>query len=310
MKLLGIGGGGSKSSSSQTSQETTNYNKTGTVTPTAPSWVENPAKDLMTGIGQLANTNPASLVPGPNGYQTDALARVNSLTGSGWNFDLAAEIAKSIGTSSGASSVTAASLLEGLENYFNPYQEKVIDASMADFDFAAGKQRAQETLDMAANDAFRGSGAALTRAAGEDARLRARNSIYAGLLQQGWDSATQLANADAQRRQEAAVQSAQLAMQEQANRLAAAQMLVNNSLAWDQNQRSNAELVFDMGEALRSIEQQQAQAPFAMYDTLVNLWGGVAAPFFGSTSQESGTSDSAGSATTKGKAFKLGFGKQ
>jgi hypothetical protein len=46
----------------------------------------------------------------------------------------------------------------GLERYYNPYQQQVIDTTLASSDAADGRTRAQQTLDIARNQKFGGSG--------------------------------------------------------------------------------------------------------------------------------------------------------
>lgn len=307
--------GSTKTSGSET------YNRNGSTTATLPDWAKQPAMDLMGGIQGLFNTDPNSLVPGANGYQTHAIDSVNKLSGSPWNFDTAADWTRQVGASDApqmqAASGKAASVLDGLDGYFSPYQKDVIDSSAADFDFNAGQDRARETLGMAGNGAFGGSGAALTRSAGDDARGRARFSLLSGLRDQGFQRAAALSADDANRRQQASFANAGFTQQANATnaglqdtnltrRLAAGQNLAGISTMFDQNARDNATAEFGMGDTLRGYDAARATAPFDMYQYLTNLWGGIATPFFGQDTTENGTSQTKGKSTSFG--LKAGIG--
>lgn len=311
-----LSGSGSKSKTSNK----TDFNTTGTTTTLAPDWVQQPAQNLMGQVGNLANTDWTKFAPGPNALQTDAAGRVAGLNGSPQDFDLAGSWLKDIGGAQApsvqASTFGASSVLDGgLDRYFSPYNNDVIAGAAADFDFNAGRDRARETLDMAGSGAFGGSGAALTRAAGDEARGRSRFSLLSGLRDQGFRFGASLAEADAGRRQQADMANAQAAMQasmananlqgqQMDRRMQAGGQLVDQALARDDNARTNAGMTFDMGSTFRDYEQEQGRAPFEGLGYLTDIWGSLGQPFLGQTTTESGTSTSKG----KSKSFGFGFG--
>jgi hypothetical protein len=96
---------------------------------------------------------------------------------------------------------TAQSLLTNLQSYYNPYEDQVVDAYRDDFDQTAGVTRASQAAQAARNGAFSGSRYGVQEAQTEDALSRARASGLASILQQGFDRATSLSEADAARRQ-------------------------------------------------------------------------------------------------------------
>lgn len=223
--------GGSKTTSNSTTNSTNSslasFNKS--TTPDLPDWMRTQMEGIGTNIYNLGQKDPLSYVAGPSALQTQAAAGASSLGGnSDWYTKLMGGSAPTVagsqvaggskigaqsvgGSQASASSMTAASLLDGgLGQYFNPYISSVHDATMADLDFNAGRDRAQEDLNIAsdAGNGFNGSGSAITRSLSEEARARTRNTASADLYKGGFDTAANLANLDADRRQEAAATNA------------------------------------------------------------------------------------------------------
>jgi len=116
---------------------------------------------------------------------------------------------------SAAPSASAASMLDNLDAYQNPYRRQVTDAAMADFDFDAGRTRAAQDLSLAGEGAFSGSGAALTRSQTEGELARARSSQLAKLLSDMFTTSAGMSGQDADRRQQVSLANAQLAQQDQ-----------------------------------------------------------------------------------------------
>ncbi len=309
---MGFFGSGSFNKSKTSAKSTATTTSTGTSRQRAylDDAFKQPAIDLMGNVSNLAKTDPTTLVPKDNAFQTEAAGRVNSLTGNPEAFNQSNDWMKSVAGAS-APQVNGESLLTGLSSYYNPFEKDVIDSSMADYDFSAGRDRAGDILGMAAGDAFRGSGGALTLAAGDDARRRGRFALGAGIRSAGFDRATALSASDADRRQQAAMANATFTGQQRDRTLEAARGLTANATAFDANQRANAGQTFDMGTQLRTQEQERATAPFDMQKYLTDLWGGLANPFFGS--DEDVTENSTANTTSKGKSsgfgLTLGFGK-
>lgn len=292
-----IGGSKSKTTDSGT------RDLTSVTTATAPDWLTQFLQKNTASATDLAAANPQNYVAPENGYQTNALNTVDKLTGSPWNFDSAADVTRGV--------INAKNPLgsDYMAAYENPYKDQVVNAATADFDANAGKTRAQQSLDLANQGAFGGSGAALTKSATEGELSRARNSTVSGLLDQMFNTSANLGQQDASR-----------AIQTRAQRLQGAQQLVDLSGAYDQNQRANADALSTMGGKLQDTQQKQDQAPLDLM-TWLNSQGvnsDLLSKLFGSTTNEnekttgtsktngfqwglSGTYGSSGSSGSSGK---------
>lgn len=86
-----------------------------------------------------------------------------------------------------------------MDAYQNPYEQDVIDATLADFDNQAGRTRAAQAAQAAATGAFGGSRNAIREAMIEDDLSRARATTAGNLRRDGFVTAAQLGMADADR---------------------------------------------------------------------------------------------------------------
>lgn len=101
--------------------------------------------------------------------------------------------------------VTGQSLLDGLNNYMNPYLSQVVDATAADYDDYAGQQRADMARRGAAAGAFGGSGYGIAQGQMEGDLARGRATTLSGLRSDAFNTALNASNLDAGRRQEAGI---------------------------------------------------------------------------------------------------------
>jgi hypothetical protein len=310
--------GGSKSKSSSV----TNTSSRSTTTPLVPGWASTAVQGAAERLNGLFGMDPVGFTPGANSLQTQAAGDAAGLTGSPWNFDRAADITRQAADTSWitpylqagpAPKVGGEGLLDNLQAYMSPYSKDVVDTALADYDFGAGQTRAQQDLDLAGAGAFGGSGAALTRAATEDAILRGRASTSANLRDQAFSRATSLSNLDADRRQQAQALNADLSLRDSAQkvgwglaagdqRLRAADQLGSLSSEFDANRRANVATQAQMGDALRQIDQQRAQAPIMHAQQLVAMLNGL--PFNLFTGQQT---ESSGTESNKSKNSSLSF---
>ena len=95
----------------------------------------------------------------------------------------------------------------------NPYEDAVVDATLADFDANAERTRAQQAAQAAGAGAFGGSRFGVREAVTEGELARARAAQQAGLLADSYNFAAGLANEDAGRQQQANITNAQLGTQ-------------------------------------------------------------------------------------------------
>src|SRR5439155_6316405 len=91
-----------------------------------------------------------------------------------------------------------------INSYMNPYLDSVVKSSLADYDYSAGQQQAQDNLSLAGmDDTFGGSGGSLLRSMDNGQILRGRASLDSGLRSQGFNTALGAAQSDADRAQQA-----------------------------------------------------------------------------------------------------------
>lgn len=297
-----LGGNKSKQKSS------TDSNVTSTTTPNVPSWLLEPTQASAANITKLGQTDPSTLVPGADPLQQQASTTAASLTGSPWNFDAAADVTRGV-LAKAAPTVQAQSLLTNLDSYTSPYRKDVVDATAADFDANAGKTRAAQDLALAGEQAFGGSGVALTKSATEGELARGRATTMATLLDQMFNTGAGLSNMDAGRRQSAGSENAALEAANRAQRLAAAGQLTDISTTFDGNQRANIAAQLAAGEVNRGIATDQVQAPFNLQDWINQAMAGLNPDLFtGKTTNEVGTSKSKGSGSQIGASASYTYG--
>lgn len=226
-------------------------------TPTNPEWVTAPLQSAMDDISKLSSLNPSSLIAPLTDRENAAFARADSL---GIDNDWFSKA-----MNSGAPNVSAASLLDGLDRYKSGYENDVVNAALADFDYDRDKTLSQLDLDMAGASKFGGSGSALERSETKDALSRGRTSISANLRDQSFTRAAELSSQDAQRRQAASEANAQLALQDM---MAKAGLMMDR----DANERANIATLAGAGATEREVDQALRMSPIAM--TIAPVLGG------------------------------------
>jgi hypothetical protein len=108
-----------------------------------------------------------------------------------------------------ASNAGAASLLDNLGAYQNPYDQQVRQTALNDFDNDAARQRAALEARGAASGAFGGSRFGIAQGQLEGDLARGRATLDAGLLDQGFNAAAGLSQSDSANRQQASLFNAQ-----------------------------------------------------------------------------------------------------
>lgn len=247
--------------------------------PVIPDWLDSATRDHVTRFGQLSRIDPVDRVSPSNPWIDEAGDRAATLGRYDPWFQEAASITHATADAP-APRVQAASLLDNFKAYESPYIQSVVDAALADFDYGAGKTRAQQSLDLAGQGAFGGSGSALTRSFTEGELARGRASASSTLREQGFNRAAQLAGEDAQRRQSAAEANARLAADTQQRNLQAAQQMGALSGQHWSNARADIGTLSDMGQLFRGIETDRRQAPFAGAAQDLDLFTGLPLQLF------------------------------
>lgn len=267
-----------------TENSATTQNTNSTITPTNPSWVDSLVKGVGGTVGSLGGMDPTSFVAPANPTLNLAGANAGALTGTPWAYDGSTDLARSVGQ---ANSPDIASLMAKFQN---PFQKQVVDATSADLDASDGKVRAQQSLDLARNGAFGGSGAALTQSGTEGELSRARATTLGGLRTTGFQTA--LGGATSQ---------GQLDQNQMQQRLQAAGQITQNANDFGANQRDNVATQGGIGAVLQQILQAQAGAPLSTAGSLSDILAKLPLNLFhGADTVGSMTGTGNGNSTTTG----------
>lgn len=291
--------------STTTGSERSTFNNS--TLPVVPDWIEQANRSLAGRLTNLRDIDPYSRVSGSNAWIDEAAGRAANLG----RFDPWEQEAGAIAHATADAPVprvAATNLLDNLKSYESPYIQNVVDAALADYDYGAGRTRAQQSLDFARQGAFGGSGSALARSFTEGELARGRANTSATLRDQGFNRAAQLADQDAGRRQSAAEANARFAADAQQRNLAAAQQMAQLSSQHAANSRADIGVINDMGQTLRGIDTAWRQAPFSAASQDIELQSGLPQQLFvGSAGQ--GSSEGSSSSTTNGRetTLKAGF---
>ena len=287
--------GKKKTTSNQT---TTSHSVTA---PTNPDWVTSQAQALNSKAQALGAMDPSSFVAPLSGLQQQAADAAGGLSGasSGAGTGVGSDAWFSKLMNQPAPTVSSASLLDNLSSYENPYRDRVVNASMADFDANADRTRASQDLALAGQGAFGGSGAALTRSQSEGELARARNTQLSNLLSGMFTTSAGLSNDDAGRRQAASTANAQLAMQNAQNNAQMAQFQANYGFNRDANARANIASQDALGQEQRAVDQQYRTAPLTSLGHEIDMFSGLPLSMFhGQTTDSNGTQN--GTQTSSG----------
>ena len=248
-------------------------------TPTNPQFVTDSLQKTTGLIDKVAGLDPSSLVAGVNPLQQQA---ADGAAGLGADRSWLDSILN-------APNLQPRSLLTNLEDYMSPYRQQVIDTSLADYDFGADKTRAAQDLELAGAGAFSGSGSSLTRSATEGELMRGRGSLAAGLRDQGFNTAANLSNMDAQRAQQTDLANLEAMFQRG-----------NLAMGAEASDRANLGTMMSIGDTMRGIDAQERNAPISLATILAGLQGSMPYSLLhGQTTEGNATS------TAKGGGFDL-----
>ena len=276
-------------------------------TPIIPDWLQGQTNDILGQAGSLAGVDPQSYVAGPNYNIGAANQNAYGLSGTSPGYGEAQQTLKNLIAlgNQGAPQVQSASLLDNLGSYMSPYTNDVVNTTLAAFDANAGQTRAQQSLNLARQNAFGGSGAAITQSLTEGELARARATQEAQLRDQAFNTGAGLSNYDAGRRQDASAQNAQLKLANRAQIGGFATGLASLLGAQDANSRANIDTQLNAGQTLQGIQQTQAQAPLDLLSWRAGILNDLNPQMFVGQ-QEKGTSSSKGKTTGFGLSAKAG----
>jgi hypothetical protein len=277
-------------------------------TPIVPEWASSLTQKGAGLIGGVADMDPYGLVAPANALQNQAAAGAAGLTGTTWNYDGAADLARGVANTSWVDPymsgdtpfASGGKASDYVDRYLNPYLHDVVDSTAADYDSHAGQVRAQQALDLAGSGAFGGSGAALTQSMTEGELARGRASTLSGLRSQAYNTALSAAGGDADRATQARIANAQTRLQDRAQKvgfgfqardqqLAAANQLVGLSNDLGANQRGNIATQAQLGDTFRNIENERLQAPVTHAQHVTAMLSGLPMEMFVARQEHSNT---------------------
>lgn len=224
-----------------------------------------------------------------------------------------------------ASRVQSESLLDGWENYMNPYTDTVVDRTIDSTKEEQARVEAQRAATAAGSGAHRGTRNAIFEALSQIDRERQLGDLEWNMRDAAYNSGMDRSADDANRRQAAGTTNAQLATQvSMANaqndlqRLLTGASLMHSGIGdnqdaaesaldralrgadslrttgnvQEQNERSAIALLSDLGDRKRAIQQQEDNAELGHLSTILNMFGSL--PF----SQVTGIQGSQSGTTT------------
>lgn len=312
------------SSSKTTTKTDQNQTQSGTTKPITPDWLSNGLQQQGDRINAYAGSDPYQYVAPASSLQQQAWQGGADL--GGWQPGNAAGSALALnagmagpntagiypqpgggkvpgrasegpgfapqGTFNGNPAITGASQMDA---YQNPYQQQVIDTTLAGFDRNTGQQQAAMAAAAAKSGAFGGSryGIQAGQFAADNGMNRA--ATEAQLRQQGFDKAAgygfQDAAAGNQMRQFDA-QQRDAALQRQ---LQASQLLYQGADSYGANNRADIGLQGQLGDQQRAVDQAYRAAPIGQLEETSNLYGNLPlGALVGQQVDTTGTSHSTG----------------
>ena len=265
---MGLSSKKQKSSATQTS----------TTTPSVPDYFQQPTAQMAGRIGELFSQGPAAFAPQVSGLQQQAFDAAKGLGLSDY-FGQAGSALNGVRDVT-ADQVTGAGILDqGLEKYYNPFKDQVLNPVLGDYDYQSGLTRAAQAAQAAKGGAFRGSRYGIQEAQTEGELVRGRAATEGGLLSDMYGQATGLAEADTARRQQAALANQGANLQAgQGNQSAAlqrAQQLAQLGLSEGSERRSNLELQGAMGAQQTALDAMIRQYPLEYQQQLEGLLSGL-----------------------------------
>jgi hypothetical protein len=299
--------------SKTTEQSTTNQLTTST--PTVAPWLNQNYETLGGQIANFGKTDPTSYVAGPSALQTQGFGQAANL--GGWRdlLDKAQTGATNVaGAGANLAAPTAtyggASLLDGgLDRYMNAGLNDVVDSSLANFDYAKGREKAAMEAKSALNKAFNNTRSVFGETQFAADSLRQRSATEADLRFKAFQEAAGLASQDAQFRQQAGLTNAGAV--NQGNQFNAGQMdaslarqLQASGLLGDlgnstaNNDRADVATQLTAGGEQQRIDQAKLNANPTFLQLLAQLNGSMPIGSFTSTTNQ-GAGSSNSTSTTK-----------
>lgn len=295
---MGVSPSKSKSTTTQSAHTVT--------TPNVPDWITSPYQQLATDIGSLGQAQTF----GPTANQMAAFTQAGQL---GQNNQ---QVGDALGATQSLLNFTPDSVQAGqlsqtdLNPYFNPFQQNVIDTTLADLESARQGMISRGQGAATQAHAYGGSRHGVADSLTNDAALRTGASTVAQLRSAGFQNAQQAALQDIANRFSADQFNSQQGLAGANFRLGAANQLGQLGMSRDANSRANLGMLSDLGGIERNILQendpytQQVRALLARAGLLGqipgNLWTGQTAD---QTGRSTTTTPTGGWLAALGSAF-------
>lgn len=284
----------------QSNAENSKTVESATTTPNVPDWIANPSKTIAGNVGGFLEQGSGAYTPGISDLQNQAFTGASNLTSSPY-FKDAGDALGGVGNV-GVTDAKAAGILDnGLEQYYNPFKQQILNPALQDFDIQAQQTRAAQAAAAARNKAFQGSRYGIQEGQTEGELARGRAATEGGLLKDMYSQATGMAEADTGRRQQASITNAgaanQIALANQAAQLQKAQQLAGLATSQGADARANVALQGEQGGLLTSEQNAIKQYPLLYQQQMEGLLSGLNPELYtgktlDSTSNKSGTSTS------------------
>lgn len=278
---------GSFSKKTKTSSTT---NSTGTVTPSVPGFIQQPAQDYYAQVRSLLGGSG----PGTYGVNANQQGGFSLASGLGVN----SGVNQAMGATRNLLNYTPDNVTAGqlrntdLTSYLNPYTSEVIDRSMADLE--RGRQGVISSTQGAATQAgaYGGSRHGVADSLTNREFADSAGNLSAGLRQANFQNAQGMALADIANLLQAQTGNADRGVAGAGLRLGAANQLGQQGLAQDENTRLNAATRMGAGSLERDIAQQNDPATqrAAFLRQIAQLLGIDPSQFIGSNVTSSGQS--------------------
>lgn len=258
-------------------------------TPNVPNWITTPYQQLTNDIGSLGQAQTF----GPTANQQAAWSQAGQLGQNNQQMGNALGATQSL-LNYQPDSVEAGQLANtNLSPYFNPFQQNVIDTTMADLESARQGMIAQGQGAATQAHAYGGSRHGVADSLTNDAMARTGASTVAQLRSAGFQNAQQAAMQDISNRFAADQFNSQQGLAGANFRLGAANQLGQMGMSQDANSRANIGMLSDLGGIERGIQQendpytQQVRALLARAGLLGQIPSGM---WTGQTANQTGTS--------------------
>jgi hypothetical protein len=293
-----MGGSSKKTTSNTQSASNSSYssNATNSSTPNVPTWLQTPAMQFASNIGNLQNANPSTYTPQQNTLQLQSQQAAQNLQNPQFTgaYNTLTGITK-------PGDVQGESVLSNLSSYYNPFQSQVIDPVLQQYDFNAGQTQAQQAAKAAANGAFGSSRYGFQEAQTAQDLAMGRAQTQGGLLSQMYTQAAGMSEADAARRQQADLANQQMAAGYNQTLLGESAQQESLRNAIQENARANQAAQQTAGQQLWNNQVQQQQAPLQYQANLEGLLSGLnPAMYTGQTNTSSASGQSAGTQVGSG----------